>query len=298
VVPPQTMKKSYLINLGLIRLLIGLYWFNNHSTDTVDPRNALTQTDIKAVGHIVISQTNRADITLKKTGGEWQILAPLNARANPTRVNLLLSLLTIKTDRQQAATEGQDLSHFGITSDSTRLTLGQQKFIFGNVEPLRRQRYILHNNIIYLLDDTVSPLLNTSASSFIDNRLFLKDQKITSIKLPLYQETVLAEQTITLNLVNGQWQTEHDIAMDKLVELIDNWHHARALQVLPLDTITSQFKPSPFHVELTINHQHDDMTLDLHLNDASFFIINVEAELAYQFPKSLAQTLLLPIQDQ
>jgi hypothetical protein len=292
------MKTSYFINLGLIILLIGLYWFNNISSDSNDPNNQLTHTDNKAVEYIVISQASRENIILNKTAGQWQLSVPLTARANPTRVNLLLSLLTIKTDRQQTTTEGQDLSHFGLTSDSTSLTLGQKKFIFGNIEPISQQRYVLHNGIIYLLEDTVSPLLNTNASSFIDNRLILKDQKITSIKLPLYDEGMLSKQTITINLVKGQWQTEQDIAMDKLVELIDNWNHARALQVLPLNTIASKFKPSPFQVQLTINNQLDDMKLNLHLDDTSFFIVDEKTKLAYQFPKALAQTLLLPTQDQ
>jgi hypothetical protein len=292
------MKTSYFINLGLIILLIGLYWFNNHSSDSDDPNNQLTHTDNKAIEYIVISQASRENIILNKTAGQWQLSAPLTARANPTRINLLLSLLTIQTDRKQTTTEGQDLSHFGLTSDSTSLTLGQQKFVFGNIEPISQQRYVLHNSVLYLLKDTVSPLLNTNASSFIDNRLILEEQKITSIKLPFYDEGMLSKQTLTINFVKGQWQTEQDIAMDKLVELIDNWRHARALQVLPLSTIVSQFKPSTFHIELTFDNQLDDMKLYLHLDDTSFFIINEKTELAYQFPKTLAQTLLLPTQDQ
>ena len=289
------MKSSYLINLGLIILLVGLYWSNNHSDAPSSPDTKLTHLDSETVEHIIISQANRAEITLDKTAGQWQLTAPLTAHANPTRINLLLSLLTINTGRQQAITKGQDLSPFGLTKDSVSLTLGQQHFLFGNIEPISQHRYVLHNDTLYLLEDTISPLLNTNASSFIDNRLIPEGQNLTQVTIPFYQQQTLSNQTITLSLIDGHWQTEQHLTADKQVELVDNWHHARALQVIPLDAIASEFEPSTFYANLTFDDQTEPMKLALHLNEASFFIINEKAKLAYQFPKVLYQTLLLPI---
>ena len=289
------MKSSYLINLGLIILLVGLYWSNNHSDSPSSPDTKLTHLDSETVEHIIISQANRAEITLDKTAGQWQLTAPLTAHANPTRINLLLSLLTINTGRQQAITKGQDLSPFGLTKDSVSLTLGQQHFLFGNIEPISQHRYVLHNDTLYLLEDTISPLLNTNASSFIDNRLIPEGQNLTQVTIPFYQQQTLSNQTITLSLIDGHWQTEQHLTADKQVELVDNWHHARALQVIPLDAIASEFEPSTFYANLTFDDRTEPMKLALHLNEASFFIINEKAKLAYQFPKVLYQTLLLPI---
>lgn len=289
------MKSSYLINLGLIILLAGLYWFNNHSDVPSSADTKLTLIDSETVEHIIISQANRAEIILDKTAGQWQLIAPLTAHANPTRINLLLSLLTINTGRQQAITKGQDLSPFGLTKDSVSLTLGQQHFLFGNIEPISQHRYVLHNETLYLLKDTISPLLNTNASSFIDNRLIPEGQNLAQITIPFYQQQTLSNQTITLSLIDGHWQTEQHLTADKQVELVDNWHHARALQVIPLDAIASEFEPSTYHANLTFDDPTEPMKLALHLNEASFFIINEKAKLAYQFPKMLYQTLLLPI---
>ena len=289
------MKSSYLINLGLIILLVGLYWFNNHSNTPSSTDTKLTLIDSETVEHIIISQGNRAEIILDKTVGQWQLTAPLTAHANPTRINLLLSLLTINTGRQQAITKGQDLSPFGLTKDSVSLTLGQQHFLFGNIEPISQHRYVLHNDTLYLLEDTISPLLNTNASSFIDNRLIPEGQNLTQITIPFYQQQTLSNQTITLSLIDGDWQTEQHLTADQQVELVDNWHHARALQVIPLDAIASEFEPSTFYANLTFDDRTEPMKLALHLNEASFFIINEKAKLAYQFPKVLYQTLLLPI---
>lgn len=291
------MKASYLTNLSLIIILAGLYWFNNHTTEHADLTTRLTNTNSNAIRHITISQANRADIVLDKIVDQWQLSAPLIAHANPTRINLLLSLLNIKTERQLAVTLGQDLSPFGLTENSTHLTLGQKHFKFGSIEPISKQRYVLHNEILYLLEDRVSPLLNTNASSFIDNRLIPAKQKITAIDLPLHQDQSLSTQTVALKLVDGRWQTEQDFSADKLVELIDNWGYARALQVIPLDAIATMFKPAHFYANLILDNE-ESMTLALHLNDSSFFIINESTKLAYQFPQAMYLTLLLPTIEQ
>lgn len=288
------MKSSYLINLGLIILLTGLYWFNNHSTDLTDPINRLTMIDSKTIDHITISQANRTKIRLEKIAGQWQITAPLTAQANANRINLLLSLLTIKTNRQQRIIKGQDLTPFGLADSSTQLTLGHNHFKFGNIEPISKQRYVLHNDVIYLLEDRISPLLNTSASSFIDNRLIPIKKNITALELPMYQAQSLSNQTIKLELINGHWKTEQNIASDKLVELIDNWRFASALQVIPLDSIAAKLGTASAYANLILDDQ-ESMKLTLYLNNTSFFIINEKAKLAYQFPKALSQTLLLPI---
>jgi hypothetical protein len=288
------MKSSYLINLGLIILLTGLYWFNNLNTDQTTPINKLTNADSKTVDLITISQVNRTKIVLEKIAGQWQLIAPLTAQANLNRINLLLSLLTMKTDRQQTVTQGQNIKPFGLTESSTELTLGYKHFKFGNIEPISKQRYVLHNNVIYLLEDRVSPLLNTHASSFIDNRLISEKKNITAIELPMYQAQSLSNQTITLELINGHWKTEQNIAPDKLVELIDNWRFASALQVIPLDSIAAKLGTASAYANLILDDQ-ESMQLALYLNNTSFFIINEKAKLAYQFPKALSQTLLLPV---
>jgi hypothetical protein len=287
------MKASYLINLSLIFLLAGLYWFNNHSNEQTGLSTRLTNTDSKIIQRITISQVSRADIVLDKIADQWFLSAPLIANANPTRINLLLSLLNIKTERQLTVTHDQDLSPFGLTENSTQLVLGQKHFKFGNIEPISKQRYVLHNQTIYLLEDRISPLLNTNASSFIDNRLIPAKQEITAIDLPLHQDQSLSTQTVALKLVDGHWQTEQDFTADKLVELIDNWGYARALQVIPLDAIATKFKPAHFYVNLILDNE-EAMRLTLHLNDSSFFIINESTKLAYQFPQAMYLTLLLP----
>ena len=288
------MKSNYFINLILITVLVGLYWFINDEPTSNTATTPLTNISNEAIHHITISQTNRADIVLKKLKQQWQLITPITARANQNRIKILLSILTIQPYRQQTIIAGQNLSQFGINKDSTNLVLNDHHFIFGDIEPIEQRRYVQHNNDLYLLEDTISPLLNTSASSFIDNRLIQAQQHITKLTIPHYQQQSLLKQTTSLQLNNGQWQSDSKQSADKLVEIIDNWQHAAALQVIPLDALASTLQPSPFHAIVQLKEQNEPIKLTLHLSKTHFFIINEQTELAYQFRKASYQTLLLP----
>ena len=288
------MKSNYFINLILITVLAGLYWFINDELTSTTATTPLTNITNEAIHHITISQMNRADIVLKKLKQQWQLITPITARANQNRIKILLSILTIQPYRQQTIIAGQNLSQFGINKDSTNLVLNDHHFIFGDIEPIEQRRYVQHNNDLYLLEDTISPLLNTSASSFIDNRLIKAQQHITQLTIPHYQQQSLLKQTTSLQLNNGQWQSDSKQSADKLVEIIDNWQQAAALQVIQLDALSSRLQPSPFHVIVQLKEQNESVKLTLHLSKTHFFIINEQTELAYQFPKASYQTLLLP----
>ena len=292
------MKSNYFINLILITVLVGLYWFINDEPTSNTATTPLTNISNEAIHHITISQTNRADIVLKKLKQQWQLITPITARANQNRIKILLSILTIQPYRQQTIIAGQNLSQFGINKDSTNLVLNDHHFIFGDIEPIEQRRYVQHNNDLYLLEDTISPLLNTSASSFIDNRLIKAQQHITQLTIPHYQQQSLLKQTTSLQLNNGQWQSDSKQSADKLVEIIDNWQHAAALQVIPLDALASTLQPSPFHAIVQLKEQNEPIKLTLHLSKTHFFIINEQTELAYQFRKASYQTLLLPASHQ
>ena len=292
------MKSNYFINLILITVLAGLYWFINDEPTSNTATTPLTNISNEAIHHITISQTNRADIVLKKLKQQWQLITPITARANQNRIKILLSILTIQPYRQQTIIAGQNLSQFGINKDSTNLVLNDHHFIFGDIEPIEQRRYVQHNNDLYLLEDTISPLLNTSASSFIDNRLIQAQQHITKLTIPHYQQQSLLKQTTSLQLNNGQWQSDSKQSADKLVEIIDNWQQAAALQVIQLDALSSRLQPSPFHVIVQLKEQNESVKLTLHLSKTHFFIINEQTELAYQFRKASYQTLLLPASHQ
>lgn len=287
------MKTSYLTNLILVIILGLLYWLNTQEPDHQQTTPTLSQIGAKSIDKIIISQSKRDDIMLAKQAEQWQLTQPIQVVANPTRINLLLSLLSMHTGRQQPVLDQKNLEQFGFDDNSTRLQLGEQLFTFGNVEPISQQRYILHNNVIYLLEDTISPLLNTRASSFIDNRL-LPNSTIIKLTLPMYEDQNITDHTANLTLSGTHWTSSPMQSADKLTSLVDTWQRAYALQVIPLHAITAILdKHLKQSVLIWLENRTTPLQLTLYLSDNALFIVNQELNLAYQFPRMLYQQLLL-----
>ena len=289
------MKSSYLTNLVLIIILGLLYWLNTQEPDHQQAPPALSKISAKSINQIIISQSKRDDIILAKHAEQWQLTQPIQVAANPTRINLLLSLLNMHSRRQQPVLDPKNLEQFGFDDNSTRLQLGEQLFAFGNLEPISQQRYMLHNNVIYLIDDTISPLLNTRANSFIDSRL-LPNSTISKLSLPMYKNQSIIDDTVSLTFAGSHWTSSPKQSADTLTSLVDTWRRAYALQVIPLDAIATKLEKQTGQTALIWFEQHTTpLQLTLYLTDNALFIVNPKLNLAYQFPPKLYQQLLLTI---
>lgn len=290
------MKSSYLTNLGLLLLIVIVYWLNQTDFNPTPIPNKLTQLKPSSINQITIEQAHRTPIIITKQHQQWQLTQPVQAKANPTRIKLLLSLLSQPIGKQHAVNAQTNLSSFGIAQDSLQLQLNDHQFTFGNLEPISQKRYLLYQNQLFLVEDTVAPLLNTTATNLIDNQII--HGKLTKLTVPYYQQQQLTQQHVTLILEQGHWQAseEQNFSTDELTQLIEKWQHSKALQVLPYQSIESKLTQPQQRVELTVSDKSKPISLSLYLDKQHFFIINPESQLAYQFSHRHFQQLLLPIE--
>lgn len=290
------MKKSYLTNLLLIGLIIGLYWFNTVDNSVVNELPQLSTLTSSNIHNITISRPDIADIVLEKSVSGWLITQPIKANANNTRVELLLSFLNTPSYAQIAVGNGNNLAQFELEPANLILTLDQLKVQFGGVEPISKHRYLLIDNVIHLITDRITPLLHANATSFIENRLIPKDNIITKLVLPLLNTgNSLSAQSIIIENNNGHWHSNFPtITTDRLTALVENWQHAYALQVLPLKE-NMPVTTATHKVQIWFNNQTLPAEYELKLSDKALFIIDPQQQLNYQFTlASLAQ--LLPSQ--
>jgi hypothetical protein len=106
------MKKSYLTNLILIGLIIGLYWFNTYDNSAEHEMPQLSSLISNNIHNITISRPDIVDIVLEKSASGWQITQPIKAIANNKRVELLLSFLNTPSYAQITIGDGQSISQF------------------------------------------------------------------------------------------------------------------------------------------------------------------------------------------
>lgn len=286
------MKKSYLTNLILIILIIGLYWFNNNANQPKTEMEQLTTIVSSDIHHISISRLDSTDVELEKSTSGWQITKPIKAPANTKRIELLLSFLETPSYAQIEADDAM-LSKFQLKPANIVLTLDHYTVEFGAIETLSKHRYVLIDNMIHLITDRVTPLLSANATSFIENKLISNKNIITKIALPLLNtDNTLLSETVIIKNNNGHWQSNlSTISTDTLTALVENWQHAYALQVQPLKT-NVQAAPSSHKVLIWFNNEQQVTEYDLKISSNALFIVNQQQQLNYQFTlASLAQLL-------
>jgi len=281
-------------NLSLVAIIALLYCLLNLPEQTVPDRLTLSSLHAQDVSDIIIERQNRGEIQLHKKDQQWLVQHPLYAPANHTRIKLLLNVLSQPSYSQYQVSPELDLQQFGLEPASLILRLNQQSFSFGGTEGLSQRRYIQHRGTIHLIDDTVSPLLNSSATSFIDNRLFGDNMQLTQLRLPLVstQSTTSLEQASTLKLIEGHWSSDTTMSSDQLSTLVANWQHAYALQV----TTVSDEQPvqeNSHKLLFSFKGVDEEMEVFAHIEESTLVISNPRNRLRYHFPLALAQQLFI-----
>lgn len=282
------MKSSYLTNFVLLVIVIVLLWLSQREQPASQDPITISRLPASVVRNIQIQRPDKPLVTLQRQHDKWAVTAPFSARANETRINLLLSLLSAPIHGQFEPMDQASLAQFDLSQPESIISLNDQTFSFGGIEPLNKQRYVLHKEMIYLIDDTVAPLLRTSAGSFVDNRLLAEQQAIT--RLTIHSDT--QQQDTTLHLQDGRWQsTTPQASSDALNATIDSWQHAYAMQVRHLDKQALMALAKP-QITLWLENNVDPITLVMTEKAQTLQITHPALQLQYDFPLALKQQLI------
>ncbi len=281
------MKSSYLTNLVLLIIVIVLLWLSQREQPSSQQPVTLSRLTAAEINNIQIQRPDKSVITLQRQQDQWFLLEPFTARANKTRTDLLLSLLSAPVRGQFQPMDQASLDQFGLRQPESTILLNGQSFYFGGIEPLNKQRYLLHNDIIYLIDDTIAPLLRASAGSFVDNRLIAEQQTISRLAINHGDS-----QNISLSLQDGHWQSSNlETSSDNLKTLIDSWQHAYAMQVRHMDETALALLPEP-QITIWLQHDAEPMSLVMTETKQTLQITNPSLQLQYDFPLALKAQLL------
>lgn len=282
------MKSSYLTNFVLLVIVIVLLWLSQRGQPVSQEPVTISHLSASVVSDIQIQRPDKPIVTLQRQHDTWAVTAPFSARANETRINLLLSLLSAPIHGQFEPMDQASLTQFGLSQPESIISFNEHTFSFGGIEPLNKQRYVLHKGMIYLIDDTVAPLLRTSAGSFVDNRLLAEQQAITRLTIRSAPE----QQDITLNLQDGHWQsTTSQASSDALNAIIDSWQHAYAMQVRHIDKQALMALPKP-QITLWLENNADPVTLVMIEKAQTLQITHPALQLQYDFPLALKKQLI------
>ncbi|RFA30066.1 hypothetical protein CAI21_07615 [Alkalilimnicola ehrlichii] len=206
------MSKRILLNVGLLALLLGLALLVWRELTPEPNHGRLTRLSADAVDRIVIEPANGQMVRLTRDRDSWQIVQPRTLPASRFHVEQVLELLTARSAARYPAAS-MDLAAVGLDKPRLRVSLGDKSFVFGAAEPLTQRRYVLLDDEVFLILDSVSPFLLGPWWNFIDRKLLDIGHDIVAIEL------------------NG----EDLLVGDAADQLVERWRNVSARIVRPLD---------------------------------------------------------------
>lgn len=216
------MQSRIILNLVLLLAVVALAvaaWFVYKDKTAV---SYLSSLQVSQVTSIVIPREH-GDIVLSKAGKTWRMEKPYAMAAHDFRIQSLSGLLQTPVSQSYAATE-LDLAEFGLMPARATIRYNNHEIKFGKSNPVNNKRYLLSEGRIYLLNDTLYPLVSAEAASLVSLSLLEPDASIEKISLP--------DLTLQKDMDN-LWHDQHGntIAADSAQQLLDNWRDASAYGV-------------------------------------------------------------------
>lgn len=190
------MKNRLLLN-GLLILILAslasLIWLKPGVEKEKTQRiSTLKEDDIHK---ITLQRADKQDILLEKKGGQWLVTNPYSTNASHIKVKLLLTLLSDEIKSEYSA-KGKDLSQFELEPEKISIQFNDDnKIIFGITHPINYNRYILKEDKILLISESVYGALNANIASFFSTKLIPKGVQINKVALPKGYK--LTDDTIT-----------------------------------------------------------------------------------------------------
>ncbi len=147
-----------------VGLAVFLYIKPSFQPQTTYPISSLSK---EAVQLIQIS-SQHGTIELKRSNGDWLMTEPLQARADKTKVERILDLLTTTSDYRLPP---ENLSRYGLAAPIAQLQVNHELFAFGQIAPVSNHQYVMTQSGIFLISPRHAMLLTVAPTELIDRQL-------------------------------------------------------------------------------------------------------------------------------
>ncbi len=250
------MRARLWLNIGLLVLVLLLALLAYYQPGlNPEPPVKLTSMSAQQVTRLRIEQADQAPLLMEKQAGKWKVIEPVRMEANGLRVETALRLAEAES---LARFPARDLGKFKLDAPPLRVWLNDVSIAFGDSAPLDRQRYLLLGDTVHLIAGDVYYYLSGGLPLFASNDLLPSDAQLQSISLPDF----------SLFRSNERWvmKPAREVSMDDIVQFLDNWRGAQALQVtryrdLPAQGRVSAVMQDGSSVEFIIVQREPELTL-------------------------------------
>jgi hypothetical protein len=281
----SVMRQRWLLNLVLlgVALMLGLLIFFSIEEPTELPK--LIDLEAEQLQSIHIERVDSKPISfMKDTLGFWQMTTPLHLPASRFRIMALLEMLSAR-EYKELDTSELNLAELKLAPPLATVKFNQLTVAFGDSSPMNdRRRYVLINQKVYLLADTVYDSVNADTLSFVSLSPLGNNPTITELKMPDYLMVLTeGEWTLTSTLSSD----EIDSSQDAIKHFIENWQQLQAFRVAPYLKGSTQKQ-----IDIRLLNQEEVLHFTMMSSEQDFILGLPEKGVQYQLPISQVDKLL------
>ncbi len=273
------MKRGWIVNVLLLAAVAALGWYVLYRPADEAPQHKLTTLAPSTVSRVAIEPRAGEPIELDKRGDAWYLVRPFQARADRSQVERLLEITSATAKEKLAAT---DLVRFDLDRPVLAVTLGEQRFAFGTVNPLSQEQYVLAGDGVYLLPAFYASLVPQRAERLLTHSLFIEGESPTAFALPGFRVELRDAKWVRLP-ANGK----EELSQDDLNRWVDGWRFASSLLTQRASTKAGE----PIQMRLA-----DGRTLKLGIlqRQPELILVRPDEKLQFHFSGEMARRLLSP----
>lgn len=209
--------------VALVAGLLALFYFKPGTK--VDARPPLVP-DAAKLQDIRLDLAGKPELQLQRSGDSWRVEKPLEWRADEVQVQDFLDALSAPVENQFPA-QADTLAQYGLDKPLLRLWLDGTEYDLGGQQPVSRQRYVLTEGHVKLIDDYLFFRAARDPYDWLDHQLLPEGARITAMQLP--------HATLTQD-PKGAWQiapADASLTEEDLTRFVASWQKARALAMAP-----------------------------------------------------------------
>jgi hypothetical protein len=275
------MNRGWIVNVLLLAAVVGLGWYVLYrpAVDEV-AQHKLTTLVPSTVSHVLIEPRGGDPIELTKRGEAWYLVRPFEARADRSQVDRLLELTSASSKEKLAAT---DLARFDLDRPAVAVTLGDQRFAFGTVNPLNQGQYVQAGDAVYLLPSFYASLVPQKPERLLTHALFVQGETPVAFVLPGFR---VEQQGPKWTRVPAA--PKEPPSQDEFNRWVEGWRFASSL-------LTQRAGPGAAkeHVDVRLSDGRT-LKLDVLQKEPELILVRPDEKLQFFFSGEVAKRLMTP----
>ncbi len=162
------MHRHTLTNLILVVVLFALGVLAWMRPGIEAPREpfTLTEYNFDALQSIRAEKNGQLVYQLEKIDGNWRLIAPDAAAADPAEVEQLINKTKLTSKNRYSVSE-VNLAELGFAEPFMKLVIDDQELLVGNNESISQRRYVKSGDWVYLVDSLAIFSLDRDPDMFL-----------------------------------------------------------------------------------------------------------------------------------